>query len=176
MADEYRGALGAFPYAFRKSDSLVFRSYVLVGGLAALVVALFMTLAIVVLFGGTAGFQGGTLTLSRAFYAVLGLLVVAPLMAPTLLVARRHRRRGSDPRYDRWLALAGYLFLLSIYGGLIASMPESFVLDGETVRRPAPSGLFAPIVALLYAIPPELSFVVPLAAAVSIAAAHYALR
>jgi hypothetical protein len=176
MAEEYGGVLGAFPYAFRVSDSLLFRSYVVVGGLVALLVSLLVVLAIVVLFGNTAQFRGGSLTLSRAFFAVFGLGLVAPLLAPTLLVARRHRRRGSTPRYDRWIAVAGYLFVLSLYLGAVASMPESFVLDGETETRPAPSGLFAPVVAALYAIPPQFSWTVPLAAALVIVGVHYALR
>lgn len=176
MTDEYRGALGAVPYAFRRSDSWLFRSYVLVGGLAALLVALFMTLSLVVLFGQTAAFEGGSLTLSRAFYVLVALLVIAPLVAPILLVARRHRRTSGDPRYDRWLAAAGYLFLLSVYAGLVASVPETFTLDGEVVRRPAPAGVFAPLVALLYAVPPAYSVAVPLAGALAIVAAHYLLR
>lgn len=176
MADAYRGALGAFPYAFRQSDSRLFRTYVVVGGLAALGVGLVVALSIVVLFGQTAEAPGGSLTLSRMFFAVVGLLAVAPLVSPVLLVARRHRRGGSTATYDRWLAVAGYLFVLSLYGGVVASMPETFVLDGETVQRPAPTGLFAPLVAALYAIPSELSFAVPLAAALVIVAAHYLLR
>lgn len=176
MAEEYRGALGAIPYAFRASDSWLFRSYVVVGGLAAGLIALLMVLAIVVLFGQTSGFEGGSLTLSRAFYAVFGLLLFAPLVAPILFVARQHRREGGNGGYDRWMAIAGYVFLLSIYLGGVASMPETFTMDGETVQRPAPSGLFAPVVALLYAIPAEFSFVVPLVAALGILGVHYALR
>lgn len=175
MAEEYRGAPGAIAYAFRTSESWLFRSYVLVGGLAAGLVALLIALALVVLFGSTAGFEGGSLTLSRAFYVVVGLFLFAPLIAPILFVAREHRREDGSARYDRWMAIAGYVFLLSLYAGAIASMPESFAMDGESIQRPAPSGLFAPVVALLYAIPADLSFVVPLVAALGILGVHYAL-
>lgn len=176
MADEYRGALGAVPYALRRSDSWLFRSYVIVGGVAALLVAFLTLLGIVVLFGQTADFRGGSLTLSRSFYLLVGLFAFVPLVAPMLLVARRHRRVGEKTSYDRWLAASGYLFVLSLYGGVIASMPAEFELDGELVTRPAPSGLTAPIVEALYAIPPELSVLVPLAGALVIVGVHYALR
>lgn len=176
MSEEYRGAIGAIPYAVRRSDSWLFRSYVLVGGLAALLVALLTALGIVVMFGQTADTTGGTLTLSRSFYLLVGLFAFLPLIAPMLFVARRHRRRGGDASYDRWLAAAGYLFLLSLYGGVIASMPAKFELDGEVVTRPTPTGLTAPVVEALYAIPPELSVLVPLAGALVIVGVHYALR
>ncbi|MFB6097081.1 MAG: hypothetical protein ABEJ74_06800 [Haloferacaceae archaeon] len=166
MAEEYRGALGAIPYAFRSSDSWLFRSYVVVGGLAAGLIALLIALALVVLFGQTAGFEGGTLTLSRTFYVVFGLFLFAPLIGPMLFVARRHRRAGGSARYDRWMALAGYVFLGSLYAGAIASMPASY--------QQAPTGLLAPVIAALYAIPPAFAFVVPLVAAVGILAVHYA--
>lgn len=176
MADEYGGALGAVPYALRRSDSWLFRSYVLLGGLVALLVALLTLLGIVVLFGQTADFRGGSLTLSRSFFALVGLFAFVPLIAPMLLVARRHRREGSKPSYDRWLAASGYLFILSLYGGVVASIPAEFELDGDVQTRQAPPDLLEPIVGALYAIPPEFSAVVPLAGAVVIAGVHYALR
>jgi hypothetical protein len=176
MADEYGGALGAVPYALRRSDSWLFRSYVIAGGLVALLVTLLTLLGIVVLFGQTADFRGGSLTLSRSFFALVGLFAFVPLIAPILLVARRHRREGNKPSYDRWLAASGYLFMLSLYGGVIASMPAEFELDGEVVARPTPTGVTAPIVEALYAIPPELSILVPLAGVVVTVGVHYALR
>lgn len=176
MADEYRGAIGAVPYALRRSDSWLFRSYVVVGSVVALLVASLTVLGIIVLLGQTAEFRGGSLTLSRAFYALVGLFAFVPLVAPILLVARRHRRDGGKTAYDRWLGGSGYLFVLSLYGGVIASMPAEFELDGELVTRPAPSGLTAPIVETLYSIPPELSILVPVAGALAIVGAHYALR
>lgn len=176
MAEAYRGAIGAVPYALRESDSWLFRSYVIVGGIAALLVAVLTALGLIVLLGQTAGVPGGSLTLSRTFYVLVGLFAFGPLVAPMLFVARHHRREGGDTAYDRWLAVAGYVFLLSLYGGLIASMPASFELDGEMVTRPDPSGLTAPIVAVLYAIPSELSVLVPVVGALGIVAVHYALR
>ena len=183
MADDYGGILGAFPYAFRRSDSLLFRSYVLVAGVATLLLTVTCVLAIVVVFGRTAGARGGSFTLSRSFIALLGLLAVLPVVGPVLLAART-RRRGSDgdgtfdppANYEPLLAVGGYLFLLSLYLGLIASMPETFTLDGETVTRPEPSGLFAPVLAGLYALPASASPLLPATAAALILAIHRRLR
>jgi hypothetical protein len=183
MAEDYGGILGAFPYAFRRSDSLLFRSYVLVAAIATLLLAVTCVLAIVVVFGQTAGARGGSFTLSRSFISLLGLLAVLPVVGPVLLAART-RRRGLDadeafepPRnYEPLLAVGGYLFLLSLYLGLIASMPETFVLDGETMTRPEPTGVFAPMVAALYAIPAVASPLVPVTAAVLILVIHRLLR
>ena len=54
MTDGYRGIFGAFPYAFRQSGSLLFRSYVLVGALAALAVTVLFGAGLVVLVAQTA--------------------------------------------------------------------------------------------------------------------------
>jgi uncharacterized membrane protein YuzA (DUF378 family) len=177
MASGYDGVFGAFPYAFRASDSRLFKLYVVASALAIGLVALFVGAALVVLIAQTAAVPGGSLTLSRSFYIVVGLLVVLPAIAPTLLVARRHRRgtQGST-RHEAALAVAGFLFLLSIYLGVVASMPETFTLDGDTVTRPPPSGAFAPVVAALYAIPPVYAWSVPLAGAVLVGLAHRVFR
>ncbi|MFC6873546.1 hypothetical protein [Halobellus marinus] len=173
MASGYNGVFGAFPYAFRESESRVFKLYVLASAVASALVGILVTIALVVLIAGTTGGQGGSLTLSRSFYVVVGLLVVLPAVAPVLIVARR-RRRGSESsvRHETTLAIAGFVFLLSVYLGIVASMPETFVLDGETVMRPQPSGLFAPVIAVLYAIPPALSWSVPLVGAALVAIVH----
>ena len=173
MADGYRGLFGAFPYAFGESDSWLFKSYVVVGGVAAAVLALVFVLAVVVVFGRTAGMQGGSLTLSRSFVALVGLLSVLPAVAPVLLVARARRTGKLDsPRYEPLLAVGGYCFLLSLYLAAIASMPETFTLDGETVTRPPPSGAFTPIVAALYAVPPVAAPLISLVPAGFIAAVY----
>jgi len=173
MASGYDGVFGAFPYAFRSSESRLFKLYVVASALAVGLIALLVGIALVVLIGETAAVQGGSLTLSRSFYVVIGLLVILPAVAPVLLVARRRRKNvDSSGRHEAALAAAGFCFLLSLYLGLVASMPETFVIDGETVTRPAPSGLFAPVIVGLYAIPAALSWVVPLAGAGLVAAAH----
>src|SRR5699024_4455142 len=149
--DAYGGLFGAIPYAFRASRSRVFRLYAVVGVLAAVLVTVFMVLALVRLFGVTTSAVGGSLTLSRSFYVVVALFVVGPLLAPVLLVARRHRRMGDGERYDAWLGLAGFVFLASLYIGLVIAVPTS--------QQEPSTGLFAPIVAVLYALPRQTGLV-----------------
>lgn len=169
MAEGYRGVVGAFPYALRTSDSWLFRSYVAASALVAGIVTLVFAAGIVRLIAATSGVAGGTLTLSRAFFAVVGLFVVVPVVAPTLLVARRHRRDvGHDRRYDAALAVAGYAFLASLYVGLLVGSPAAF----ETV----PDGPTAPLVAVLYGLPRLAGLVPPLCGAAGIAVAHRLAR
>lgn len=176
MADGYRGLFGAFPYAFRHGDSLVFKLYVVAGTLAALFVGGLFTLSLVVWIGETAGTPGGSLTLSRTFIAVVGLFAAGPLLAPILLVARKHRRGFSyHPRYDTIMALLGVGFLLSVYAAVIISVPECFTLDGETVCRDGPTGLFRPIVTVLYALPQAAAIAPPVLLMAVMAVAHYVL-
>ncbi|MDR5672415.1 putative membrane protein [Halalkaliarchaeum sp. AArc-CO] len=176
MEDGYRGVVGAIPFAFGQSDSYLFKSYAVVGTLVAAFIGTLFVLGVIVLLGQTGG-RAGTLSFSRSFVLLVGVLLVAPLLAPTLLVARRHRRgTGHDRRYDAAMAASGYLFLLAVYAGGVASMPECFLLDGETVCRPPPEGLTAPVVATLYAVPQLLSPVFPLVAALLIGVFHRLFR
>lgn len=160
----YRGLPGAFPYAVRTSDSWAFRGYAVVAALVTVLVTLLLGTALIVLIGNTVGTAGGSLTLSRSFYVLVGLLVVVPIVAPVLLVARRHRRTGSDARYDRRLALAGFGFLLALYVGLVITVPPA-------QQTPA-SGPLAPLIEVLYGMPPLAGLLPPLFAAALIALAH----
>jgi hypothetical protein len=175
-SEAYRGLVGAFPYAARASDSWLFRSYVAVAAAATAGLALLFLLALITLLGATAGAR---FSVARAFFVLVGLGAVAPTVTPVLLVARTHRR-GIDRRrgYEAGQALAGYLFLASLYLLVVAAMPETFVVDGETVTRPpaAESGAFAPLVAALYSVPPSASLSIPTAAAGVIGAVHYLRR
>lgn len=172
MTDEYGGLLGAFPYAFRRSDSRLFRVYAVLAGLLAAALGLFFTFALVVTIASTASLAGGTITFVRSVFILFGFLVVAPLVAPILFVARRHRRVGSDDAYDAGLATAGVVYLVTLYLGAIASMPAQFEIDGEVTTRPEPSGLTAPVVEALYALPEVLSWTLPLAGALLILVVH----
>ncbi|MDZ7746815.1 MAG: hypothetical protein U5K28_09995 [Halobacteriales archaeon] len=161
--DDYSGLLTAFPYAFRHSDSRLFRLYVVGGGLFAALLGIVFALAAIISISQSAGLAvGGTDAFVRTFVVIVGFIVVVPVVAPVLLVARRHRRQGSKPAYDRALAVAGIVYLLSLYLLLVASIPETFTLDGETITRPPASGLFGPVLAVLYAIPPITSPVIPI--------------
>lgn len=159
MTDDYGGIIGAFPYAFRRSDSWLFRSYVVIGGLLTVGVTLLFVAAVIGIIAGTTGGRGGTLTLSRSFYALVGLFVVVPLVAPVLLVARRHRRAAAAD-CDGALALAGYLFVAALYVGLVVSVPPA--------QQATPAGPLAPAVATLYALPGRFGVIPPLLAAASV--------
>jgi hypothetical protein len=164
----YRGVFGAFPYAARASDSWLFRSYALVSVLVGGGLGLLFTFGLVVLVAQTAALAGGSLTLSRAFYVLVGLFLVAPVIAPTLLVARRHRRQGSTRRYDAALALAGYLLVASLYAGLVITVPAA--------QQEPPTGPFAPVVATLYDLPPVAAVGPPLVGVGAIWLAHRLAR
>jgi len=160
--DTYDGLVGAFPYALRSSESLLFKSYVLVGGLAAALVAFLFGLALVVLLGNTVGTGGGTFSFVRAFFIFVGLLVVAPLLAPVLFVARRRRRGHADARFETTLAGLGYTFLLSLYVAAIISTPAG--------QQEATSGVLAPIVEALYSLPRLAGLIPPLVVAAAMVA------
>ena len=172
----YAGVLGAFPYAFRATGSRLCRAYIVLGSLLAVLVAVVFALGVVTLIGSTIGDPGGLLTSARAFYIVVALFLAGPLLAPILLVARRHRHGKGDAGYDRAMAAAGLVFALSLYLGLVASMPPTFELDGETMVRPAADGLFAPVIEFLYAIPEPAWPVVPGTAAVLMGIVHWQYR
>jgi hypothetical protein len=158
--DAYGGVLGAFPYALRSSDSWFFRSYVVVGGLAALALSVLFALSVVVLLGNTVGAGGGRFSFSRAFFIFVGLCVVAPLLAPVLFVARHTRRGRADSRYDFTFAGLGYLFLVALYVGGIISTPA--------VQQELPAGgLARSVVAALYSLPRLAGLVPPLLVALA---------
>jgi hypothetical protein len=123
MSSGYRGLPGAFPYAYRSSSSWLFRSYVVIGGLSAAFVTAIFVAGIVVLIGQTAGVGGGTFTLSRAFYVLVGFLAVAPMVAPVLLVARDHRHERASARHDAEVAATGFLYLASLWLGSVFAAP-----------------------------------------------------
>lgn len=133
----YGGLFGAFPYAFRASGSRLFRSYVVVGGLVAALVALLFLLALPQWIAATTRAPASA-TLSRAFLALVGLAVFAPLVAPVLLVARGHRRGRSDARYDAAVGACGYLFVVAGYLGLALAAPDTLVPDAYRAAGAAP--------------------------------------
>lgn len=165
---DYGGVFGAYPYAFRRSDSLLFKFYAVFGGLLALLLAFFFTLTLVVQVAGTLGGPGGTFTFSRALFILVGLLVVAPVMAPVLFVARHHRRVGDDVRYDRLLAGSGFLFVSTVYLAVLATTPAD--------QQGTPPAAVAPAVEFLYALPWWAGLLFPTAAAVGMVLLHRYVR
>lgn len=169
----YRGLPGAFPYAFRRSGSRLFKLYAVIGGLLAAGVAVVFVLALVVLIAETASAAEGTLSLMRAFFVLVGLLIIAPLVAPVLFVARRHRRADDasatgdvdeGTTYDRRLAVSGFTFVGAVYLALIVSTPPD--------QRVGADGAGGALLEALYALPPALGLVLPVVAALAIYAVH----
>jgi len=119
----YNGLPGAFPYALRTSDSLLFKGYVVVALLLTVGIGLIFTFGLIGILATSTGVRGGTFTFSRTFFLFVGVLVVAPLLAPVLLVARRHRRTASSVAYDRGIALSALVFIVSLYVALVVSAP-----------------------------------------------------
>lgn len=169
MAREYSGLIGAIPYAFRQSDSRLLRLYVVVGTLTAILVGLLVVFAIVVLMGATADAIGGAFTFSRSLFVIVGAATIAPLLAPILFVARRHRLGlEADSRYDPGLALAGFAFVVLLYLGLIVTVPP-----GQQVIV---TGAFAPVVEFLYALPQLAGLAPPIVGATGIYLVHRRYR
>ncbi len=166
MADSYRGVFGAIPYAIRHTESWTMRLYGVIGAITAGLIATVVTLALVVWMGETVGVQGGTFLFSRSLYVLAGFAAVAPLLAPLLFVARRHRRADPvEPGYDRKMAYGGFLFLVSLYVGMVISAPAE-------LRDPTESA----VVSVLYSLPRVAGVIPPVAAAVLVFWIHYRLR
>lgn len=155
----YGGLVTAFPYSFRASDSRVFRAYAFVAGSLGLLLILLYGMTLTVWFFSTLG-QSAIVTISNAFLGVVALFVLGPLFAPVLLVARHHRRGDADAGYDFRMALAGFLFVASLYVGLVISVPPD--------QQQPVSGLFGSIAEQFYALPQAVGVVAPLLAAMLI--------
>jgi uncharacterized membrane protein YuzA (DUF378 family) len=136
MSAGYRGLPGAFPFAYRSSSSWLFRSYVVLGGFAAAFVGLLFGAGVVALIGQTTGVGGGTFTLSRAFFVLVGFLAVFPMVAPVLLVARRHRHGRDEARYDAAMAATGFCYLLGLWLGAVFAAPAA--PNPPAILAPAP--------------------------------------
>lgn len=143
---EYRGLLGAIRYSFGATDSWLMRSYVIVGSVLSTLVAALFAQGLVVILGQTVGVSGGTLTFSRAFVIVVGLMVVGPLLAPMISTARRHRHGTADRRTDAAVAALGYLVAVALYVALVITAPAE-------LREPV-DGALAPVIETLYSLPP----------------------
>lgn len=167
--EAYTWALGAFPYALRTTRSWLCKGYVVFGGLFALFGTLVFLFALVGLLGALSSASAGTLTFQPALYLLGWLFVVGPIVAPILLVARRHRHGTDDRGYDFLLAATGFLFTASLYVAAVVSTPEA---QQEAVRP----GAFAPVVRFLYDLPQVAGVVPPVLAALVVVVVHYARR
>jgi fumarate reductase subunit D len=162
--DESRSVLvGSFRRAFADTDSRLLKSYVVVSALLGGVLTLLLLLALPVWIFNTAG--GSELaTFSRAFLVVGGVLLLVALVAPVVSAGRRHARGTASERADASLALAGYLFVLSLYVSLLISAPPD--------QREAPPAVLAPAVEFLYSLPATYAVAPPLLGAALVALVH----
>lgn len=170
MSEEktYKGLLGSFRYSFGASDSRLYRLYVVVGALLSILLTLFFSLSIVVIIAATLG-ASESITLVRSLFVLVGLVVVAPIIVPVLLVARRHRKRlGSGTLYDSALALGGFLFIGALYLGLVISVPSE-------LQEPT-SGAIGVLIQALYNLPSLLGIVPPLLAVLLLVFLHRRFR
>jgi hypothetical protein len=165
---DYGGLLGAIRYAYGVTDSRLMRSYVVAGTLLAALVAVLFVQALVVILGRTVGVTGGTFTFSRAFFVVVALAVIGPLLAPVVSTARRHRHGTADVRTDSRLAVLGYVFVGALYLALVVSAPPE-------LREPV-DGPLAPIVETLYALPWFAGLVPPAIVALAMWLVHRRAR
>jgi uncharacterized membrane protein YidH (DUF202 family) len=155
--------VGSFRRAFADTDSLLLKSYVAVTLLLGGLLAILLLLALPVWVLNTAG--GSELaTFSRAFLVVGGVALLVALVAPVVSAGRRHARGTASPRADVSLALAGYLFVLSLYVSLLISAPPD--------QRETPSALLAPAVEFLYSLPATYAVAPPVLGAALIALVH----
>ncbi|WP_327051100.1 hypothetical protein [Halomicrococcus gelatinilyticus] len=162
--DGYAGLFGAFRYGFSASDSRLFRVYAFVSFVVGLLLGFVFVLALVRWFFTTLG-QSALATTSNAFLGVVAMFVLGPLFAPVLFVARRHRRDESTPTYDAGVALAGFVFLVSLYVGLVVSVPPQY--------QSADPGAVGSV---LYSLPQLWGLVPPVVGAALVVAVHRLLR
>ncbi len=165
----YGGLLTALPFAFRRSNSTVFRVYLLLGGFVGLFVTLIFGLGTLVLLDSMAGVAAGVITFTPALYLLIWLAIVAPLLTPPLLVARRHRLGNPSRRYDCWIAVAGFCFVGLLYCGAVIALPS-------TQQPPIQPGPFAGLLRQFYAWAQPIGVVPPLIGVGAIIATHWLFR
>ena len=153
--------------AIRESDSLLLKSYAVVGTLLAGFMATLVVLALPLWINWTAEAGGDLVLLFRAGLLLAGVLAVGFTLAPLLFADRRRRDGRATVLRDRLYALSGYVFLLSIYLALVVSAPPEF--------RDEPSGPLAPAIELLYALPQEAAYAVLAGGMLAVLASEYAL-
>ncbi|MFC4450990.1 hypothetical protein [Halorussus aquaticus] len=159
--------VAAFRRSFAGTDSRLLKSYVVVSALLGALVGVLLLLAIPVWVFNTAG--GSELaTFSRAFLVVAGVLLLVALAAPVYSAGQRHARGTASARADASLALAGYVFVLSLYVSLLISAPPG--------QRETPPALVAPAVEFLYSLPATYAVAPPLLAAALILVVHRVAR
>lgn len=145
--------------AAMRSDSLLLKTYGVVGPLLAVIVSVLVALAFPVWVEGSLG-QSQLITFSRGFLLISGLLLVVALLSPLLYAYRRRRSGDRSRRSDFFLAAAGYGLVGSLYLSLLVSAPPE--------QRGTPPTIVAPLVEGMYGLDPMFAVVPPLLAVVLI--------
>lgn len=146
---------------FRSSDSILLRSYAVVSALVGLFLIALVLLAMPIWIAQTAG-QTALNMIGRALLPLVGLALLAPLVGPVLYAAKNRAAGAADRQGDAALAVAGYLFVASIYLALVISAPVE--------ARTDPSGLIAPAIEFFYSLPPLAALAPPVLGAILIVA------
>ena len=155
--------LASIRSAVTESDSYLLRSYAVVGAFVAVFTALLFVLA---LPGWILATEGSVIDhVGRAFGVLLGVVLVAAMVAPLFFPFRR--RADGRPARDGLFGIAGYLFLGSLYLALVVSTPEGL--------QETPDGLFSPVVQALYGLPRLSGIVFPILALCVVLAVEYGL-
>lgn len=158
--------VGAVKYAVVEGESRLFRSYAAIGGFLALFVALAFVLALPVWVRAIGEMGGGPLQrIGLGLLWLIGLAVVATMVAPMLFVARRHRE--GRPERQRLFGLAGYAYVLTVYLALVVSAPAD--------KRASPQGALAPVLEALYGLPRLSGLVFPVLGTLLVLAVEYGL-
>lgn len=158
--------LGAVKYAVVEGDSRLFRSYAAIGSLLAVFVGLMFVLALPVWVTEIASSGGGPLQrIGLGLLWLVGLALIATMVVPMLFVVRRHRQ--GRPERQLAFGLAGYAFVCSIYLALIVSAPADL--------RDSPSGVLAPVLEALYALPRLSAVAFPILGVLLLVAIEYGL-
>lgn len=166
----YSGLLGAFRFAFRRSESLLFKCYAAFSLLLGAMLSVVLLAALAQWFTETLG-QSALSTSSNAFLGVIALFVLGPLFAPVIFVARRHDRdegddyADHDSSTDARLALAGIGFVVSLYVGLIITVPPEYQSENAGA-----------VASALYSLPQLWGLVPPLVGALTVFAVERLLR
>lgn len=160
MAEEYRGLAGAFVSAFRRSDSVVLRAYVLASAVVGSFVVVVLALGVVSWLATPAPVG------QRALLGVVGILLLVPLFAPVLVVARRHRGGVGRRRADAVLGVAGFGFVLAVYLALLISDPDAHAVSGP----------LAPAIRVVDALPRSYWILPPVLSVASIVLAAWLTR
>ncbi len=142
------------------------RSWVLRGyaALAVLLSAFVVLLVVLALPGWIARAvdTSATLMLAPGLLVLVGLALVVAWYAPVYLAVRRCPTPGTARGLERVYGLCGFGIIIGVYIGLLIAVPPA--------EQTTPPAAIAPLVEVLYGMPPAAGIVPPLVAMVALIA------